>query len=145
MVQAYYNDPPYVMLLGDGCSVGSESTAQVSYLWNLTQVIYVWRILKARAYAYDSNNPRTFPKTDIVLNIYFVYYMLIFVALHLYDYFIDDMTCKYIVYCVVCMMMYHVQISLIKFLFCSKIPRGTISRFSLKSNGCLLHCRSWNL
>ncbi|XP_053374067.1 gamma-aminobutyric acid type B receptor subunit 1-like [Mercenaria mercenaria] len=40
MFEAFYNDPPYVMLLGDGCSVGSEATAQVSHLWNLTQLSY---------------------------------------------------------------------------------------------------------
>ncbi|KAL4221901.1 G-protein coupled GABA receptor [Mactra antiquata] len=40
MVQALHNDRPYVMLLGAGCSVCSEATSQVSYLWNLTQFSY---------------------------------------------------------------------------------------------------------
>ncbi|XP_053374069.1 gamma-aminobutyric acid type B receptor subunit 1-like [Mercenaria mercenaria] len=40
MFEAFCNDPPYVILLGDGCSVGSEATAQVSHLWNLTQFSY---------------------------------------------------------------------------------------------------------
>ncbi|XP_053374068.1 gamma-aminobutyric acid type B receptor subunit 1-like [Mercenaria mercenaria] len=40
MFEAFCNDPPYVMLLGDGCSFGSEATAQVSHLWNLTQFSY---------------------------------------------------------------------------------------------------------
>ena len=28
----------YIMILGGGCSTVTESTAQVSFLWNLTQV-----------------------------------------------------------------------------------------------------------
>ncbi|XP_052793612.1 gamma-aminobutyric acid type B receptor subunit 1-like [Mya arenaria] len=31
---------PYHMVLGDGCSTCSAATAQVSYLWNLTQLSY---------------------------------------------------------------------------------------------------------
>ncbi|KAL4221902.1 Gamma-aminobutyric acid type B receptor subunit 1 [Mactra antiquata] len=40
MFEALNADPPYIMLLGGGCSVSSEATAQVSYLWNLTQFAY---------------------------------------------------------------------------------------------------------
>ncbi|XP_045169714.2 gamma-aminobutyric acid type B receptor subunit 1-like [Mercenaria mercenaria] len=38
--QKLSKDPPYVMLLGAGCSVASEATAQVSYFWNLTQISF---------------------------------------------------------------------------------------------------------
>ncbi|XP_053401138.1 gamma-aminobutyric acid type B receptor subunit 1-like isoform X2 [Mercenaria mercenaria] len=40
MVKSLYEDPTYHMILGAGCSVASEGTSQVSYLWNLTQFSY---------------------------------------------------------------------------------------------------------
>ena len=39
MFQALSKPPTKVMLLGCGCSIASEATAQVSYLYNVTQVI----------------------------------------------------------------------------------------------------------
>lgn len=38
MFQGLQDEPTFVMLLADGCSTASEATAQVSHLWNLTQV-----------------------------------------------------------------------------------------------------------
>ncbi|XP_052793022.1 gamma-aminobutyric acid type B receptor subunit 1-like [Mya arenaria] len=35
-----HEKPPYVMLLGDACSTSSESTAEVSHFYNLTQLSY---------------------------------------------------------------------------------------------------------
>ncbi|XP_045213752.2 gamma-aminobutyric acid type B receptor subunit 1-like isoform X2 [Mercenaria mercenaria] len=40
MVKSLDEDPTYHMVLGAGCSVESEGTSQVSYLWNLTQLSY---------------------------------------------------------------------------------------------------------
>ncbi|XP_060569149.1 gamma-aminobutyric acid type B receptor subunit 1-like [Ruditapes philippinarum] len=40
MSERLSKDLPYTMVLGAGCSVASESTAQVSYLWNLTQLSF---------------------------------------------------------------------------------------------------------
>ncbi|XP_053374076.1 gamma-aminobutyric acid type B receptor subunit 2-like [Mercenaria mercenaria] len=37
MFESLNVDPPYVMVLGGMCSVASEATAEVTYLWNLTQ------------------------------------------------------------------------------------------------------------
>ncbi|XP_060583730.1 gamma-aminobutyric acid type B receptor subunit 1-like [Ruditapes philippinarum] len=31
---------PYILLIGDGCSIVSEATAQMTHLWNLTQLSY---------------------------------------------------------------------------------------------------------
>ena len=39
MFQALSEPPTKIMLLGCGCSIASEATAQVSYLYNLTQVL----------------------------------------------------------------------------------------------------------
>lgn len=38
MFERIQYDPPYQMLLGPACSVAGEATAQVSYMWNLTQL-----------------------------------------------------------------------------------------------------------
>ncbi|KAH3692853.1 hypothetical protein DPMN_194607 [Dreissena polymorpha] len=40
MFEKFHTEPPYHMVLGDGCSTGSEATSQVSYLWNLTQLSF---------------------------------------------------------------------------------------------------------
>ena len=40
MLEALKTPPTKIMLLGCGCSTAAEATAQVSYLYNLTQVRY---------------------------------------------------------------------------------------------------------
>ncbi|XP_060600012.1 gamma-aminobutyric acid type B receptor subunit 1-like [Ruditapes philippinarum] len=40
MFEIFHENPPYHMLLGGGCSITSEATSQVSYLWNITQFSY---------------------------------------------------------------------------------------------------------
>ncbi|XP_045167680.2 gamma-aminobutyric acid type B receptor subunit 1-like [Mercenaria mercenaria] len=40
MFEMFHADPPYHMLLGGGCSITSEATSQVSYMWNITQFSY---------------------------------------------------------------------------------------------------------
>ncbi|XP_045169675.1 gamma-aminobutyric acid type B receptor subunit 1-like [Mercenaria mercenaria] len=40
MFERLNNDPPYLLLLGGACSVVTEATAQVSYMWNITQLSY---------------------------------------------------------------------------------------------------------
>ncbi|XP_052778520.1 gamma-aminobutyric acid type B receptor subunit 1-like [Mya arenaria] len=40
MTEMLHTGPQYVMVLGDGCSVVSEATAQVSHLYNVTQLSY---------------------------------------------------------------------------------------------------------